>query len=487
MKWARDGFLSEEFDIVIMIPLRVVQQQSLENAIIEQIGKDAYLQLKDELGKKSLIILEGLDEMKAEERQRDPLLHQLGLLNSPRQTLLDAKLLVTSRPYACQKLKAARKFEIVGFNEQKLKEYIKNLFPNDAQSARGILQQLREYPNIQSLCYVPLSARIILEYFQYQGGSLPSTITELYQAFIVKRLQNHLEKVIQQPTTLASLNSSKNLLLEILPDIPEEAIGVVLLLSKLSFHAFFDWFDVIEKEDQYCRKILHKQPQIVFKEEDLVTAGITLPKNSDGFGFLKSTKIYHFTKTTNVYAFIHLSVQEFLCALHLAVSLSKVEQSRILHKHFFDFPNIIIHLCGITNLRIPNSVQFLLEQIKGKNNECVVNAAKCLYESQRKCVQEISPLTVSISGVILSPYDLMTISHLVYHYPVATLTMRKCNLGNKELKLLAHCTSEAKNCQLEELDISVNCFSAAGLVHVLRIMTSKNKFLIVRKSICMFL
>lgn len=55
--------------------------------------------------------------------------------------------------------------------------------------------------------------------------------------------------------------------------------------------------------------------------------------------------------------------------------------------------------------------------------------------------------------------------------------MRDNNLGKKELKLLAHCMSEDRKCLLEELDISVNCFTAAGLVHVITIMTSENKFM----------
>jgi len=468
VKWARDGFLSEDFDIVILIPLRAIQQRSLEEIIIEQIGREAYQQLKNELGKKCLLILEGLDEMAAEQRQRDPLL--LGLIT--RQTFVEAKLLVTSRPHACQDFKATFKIEVVGLREKRLKTYIKNIFPDDVKSAQGLLLQLKENPSVKSLCYVPLSVNMIAEIFQDQGGSLPFTLTELYQSFIARCLDRQLKKQLYQPTSsVAVVNGTENLLHQILPNIPEEATEIVLSLSKLAYYSFFNWSADEEKEDQYCRKVQCKYPKIIFTEHDLLQAGIALPKDSDGFSLLKSIKTHYFPRKYKLFNFTHLSVQEFLCALHLTLTLSKEEQSRVLQTHFVELPNITILLCGLTALRIPGSLRFLLEQIKSNNNENVVTAAKCLFESKKKCPEEISPLKINISGVILSPYDIMSISYLVYHYPVVALNMRKCSLGNKELNELAH-WSKAENTKLEELDISVNNITTGGLVHVIKIMTS---------------
>ena len=34
VRWARDGFLSEDFDVIVLIPLRCVQQRTLEEIII---------------------------------------------------------------------------------------------------------------------------------------------------------------------------------------------------------------------------------------------------------------------------------------------------------------------------------------------------------------------------------------------------------------------------------------------------------------------
>jgi len=41
VKWVkRDGFLAEDFDIVILIPLRSVQQRSIEEEMMEHIGEE---------------------------------------------------------------------------------------------------------------------------------------------------------------------------------------------------------------------------------------------------------------------------------------------------------------------------------------------------------------------------------------------------------------------------------------------------------------
>ena len=40
LRWARDGFLSEDFDAVVLIPLRCVQQRSLEEVMIEYLRRE---------------------------------------------------------------------------------------------------------------------------------------------------------------------------------------------------------------------------------------------------------------------------------------------------------------------------------------------------------------------------------------------------------------------------------------------------------------
>ena len=126
LRWARDGFLAEDFDVVALIPLKSVQQRSLEEVVVRHIGEDNYQLLKKSAGRRCLIILEGFDEIAMDRRQSDPFL--LYLIKEC--TLLEeATILITSRPYACEKIDAGRRIEIVGLEAMKLENLQKYLSP----------------------------------------------------------------------------------------------------------------------------------------------------------------------------------------------------------------------------------------------------------------------------------------------------------------------------------------------------------------------
>ena len=46
-RWAKDGFLAEDFDAVILIPLRSLQYRSLKDMIETQIGEENYQLLEE--------------------------------------------------------------------------------------------------------------------------------------------------------------------------------------------------------------------------------------------------------------------------------------------------------------------------------------------------------------------------------------------------------------------------------------------------------
>lgn len=121
-------FLYEDFTLVILITLRNVQQKSLKDVLIEQIGPEAYQELDTTLGAKCLLILEGLDELAAEQQQCDPLLEKIINFIAFEKAII----LITSRPHACQTLKANRMIEIVGFGEEQIKLFVKESFPSES-------------------------------------------------------------------------------------------------------------------------------------------------------------------------------------------------------------------------------------------------------------------------------------------------------------------------------------------------------------------
>ena len=160
VRWARDGFLAEDFDAIILLVLRSVQQQVLKDVFKREIGKENYQQLKKSAGRRCLIILEGFDEMGIDRRQNDPFLVRL----IEECTLFEeAIIMISSRPHACEEIVAGRRIEVVGFGKDEIREFVEKFFPNDVQSVDEFLRQLDEYPQLLSLCYVPMNIVMIVD------------------------------------------------------------------------------------------------------------------------------------------------------------------------------------------------------------------------------------------------------------------------------------------------------------------------------------
>ena len=289
VRWARDGFLAEDFDAAILIPLRSLQQRSLKEVINKEIGKENYQQMKKSAGSRCLIILEGLDEMAVDRRQSDPFLIRL---IKECNKLEKATILITSRPHACEEIDAGRKVEVVGFGKDEIRDFVEKCFPNDTQSVEEFLRQLDEYPQLHSLCYIPMNLVMIVDIFQCSEKKLPSTLTELYQVFIVMTLKRQIKKenVTKKPAVCSSVavraaDSVEETLCVMLRDIPKETVGIVLCLSRLAYRGFFDWY--CHREGEQLKK--WKEPKIIFTESDLIQCDIEVTSDFDGFGLMKVT------------------------------------------------------------------------------------------------------------------------------------------------------------------------------------------------------
>ena len=344
LRWARDGFLSEDFDAVILIPMRCVHQRSLEEVFVEFTGEETYQELKRSAGRKCLIILEGLDEIASDCQKSDRFFIRL---IRDCTILEESNILVTSRPPACSNLNAERQVEVIGFGADQIEEFIKKSFSNDELSVKELLRQLNDYLHIKSLCYVPLNLVMITDIFQCsQIKKLPSTITELYRLFLVMILQRQAKKSVCSGASLTAANYES--LKKMLPGIPINAIGTVFLRCRPSFCGFFDWYTDKSKKDWRGEK-KWKDPKIIFTMADLAQCGIEVTSEFDGFSLLKATHLHEVPTDTSCYNFSHLTIQEFLASLYIML-LPQQEQIVLMNDHFHSYPNVFIFLCGLTKL-----------------------------------------------------------------------------------------------------------------------------------------
>ena len=467
VKWARDGFLSEDFNIVIMITLRTVQHRSIEDVVIKLIGVKAYQLLKESLGAKCLIILEGLDEMATEQQQNDLLLMEL-VKDVPTE-FVKTRIVITSRPNACQELKANRTIEIIGLGDNEIMEFVRNSFPDDTRSIEAFSIQLDEYPQLYSLCYVPMSLVMIVRIFRFTQQSLPSTLTELYRVFIVMSLIREEKKKLITKCLVSTtvVDAAEEILSEVFADIPSKEIKVVLALCKLAYFGFFEW----HKERGRGKTLSNqKEAKIIFTENDLMQSGIEVTDHYDGHGLLQVETLYQLTGDCLTYNFVHLTVQEFLCAVYM-LTLSQEEQGHLLKEYFNVYPNIMILYCGLSKIDFRQVVYSKLA-----SRDSTVTAVKCLYEGQQTnsiaSYKSTSPLVLNTSHTTLLGYDILCLSYVFCGYPVQQLNMLDCHIGDKNVGILAKCLDQEKTTVLQELNLSGNNITSEGMKHVMTIATS---------------
>ena len=480
IRWERDGFLAEDFDAVVLIPLRSVQQRSLEEVIVEHIGEENYQQMKKSAGSRCLIILEGFDELAIDRRQSDPFL--LRLIKEC-TVLEEATILITSRPHACEGIDAGRRVEVAGFGKDEIKYFVEQSFPNNAQSVEEFVRQLDEYPQLHSLCYIPMNLVMIVDIFQCSENELPSTLTGLYQVFIVLTLKRQIKKenaakkpAVCSPVTATDSTSVEERLCVMLRGIPKQTIGTVLRLCKLAYQGFF-W-----RKENDCKK--WKEPKIIFTESDLVDCDIEVTSDFDGFGLLIVTNTHQLLTDINTYNFNHLTIQEYLCAVYISLQ-SEQEQLHLLRTHFREYPNVFTFICGLTGVASSEMFCFIYSNLTSPGSFLggdliVITAMRCINESKQKSGphQSFSPLTLDMTFNTLLPYDCLCLSNVLSCYPVSQLKMMDCNIGNKGAELLVkHCPN--KNSQLlEELDLSGNHLTSEGIEHVMKIVrTSESRTL----------
>ena len=480
LRWARDGFLSEDFDAVALIPMRCVQQRPLQEVMIKYLRREVYEQMESIAGSRCLVILEGLDEMESERQKSDQFFIDLV---KECTVLEEATVMITSRPHACDKLNADRCVEVMGFGRNEVKEFINKSFPNDEHSVSKLLKQLNDYPHLKSLSYVPLNLLMLVDIFRcHQNKELPSTLTELYKLFIVMMLQREIEKEDKMCSGVSPTAANIEDLKRMLPGIPIFTIGTVFLLCRLSFCMFFDWHIDMKEKYKSGREKKWKDPKIIFTTEDLKQCGIEVTSDFDGFGLLKATHIHEVPTDTSAYNFSHISIQEFLSSLYISL-LPQEEQLHLMNEYFHNFSNVFIFLCGLTELKCNEMYHFVYSKMISNNphdilrcsNPDVVLAVRCIYESNCT-VQSAVPFTLDMSFKHLVLFDCFCVSHVMSHYPVTQLKLKECNIGDTGAEVLAKDYSHKKAAVhlLELLDLSNNDLTAVGMDYVMKIvMTSE--------------
>ncbi|CAB4035655.1 Hypothetical predicted protein [Paramuricea clavata] len=256
-----------------------------------------------------ILIFDGLDELNLKV-DRGFLANEYSI-NSPDQvshifqifkelvkgTLLPGvTLLTTSRPTGeriYQALEFDREIEILGFHEEQIKDYVEKFCRHDIQKRSEIWNLIKESPELLSLCYIPVNSYIVCltlkESIEVEGQSnVPRTITELYKRAIKILLFRHHLGYKDKPTP-------KNYITGKLPEPLQNDLNALNGIARNG---------MIED-------------QLIFEFENDDESASEL---SDCGLFNKLED-----KRQNIFCFLHLTIQEFLAALHVVDDMENVE------------------------------------------------------------------------------------------------------------------------------------------------------------------
>ena len=316
-EWAKGNIL-KQFDCVLLLPLRenrVSSATSLPELIKlfhpdEETCIPPTKRMKGKEGEGVLIIADGWDELSEGARATGSFLYELLLGYGCSK----ASVLLTSRHSATEPfhtLSSVDAFiEVVGFDEENIKQYIVEDFKDDPEKASSLMEQLKSNPLIQSLCSVPLNCAIVCDLWRHNlQQTLPSTITKLYARITLSVVLRDIRKKCPQHC-VDSLDNFDS--------IPDELQNDFWLVCRFAF-------EFLAKD------------RIVFSDSEVSSFSKDgkFNKKAFFFGLLQSAHS-HFPSQQNSlttgyglsFHFAHLTIQEFLAALHIVI-LSHEEKTKI--------------------------------------------------------------------------------------------------------------------------------------------------------------
>ncbi|XP_078142753.1 NACHT, LRR and PYD domains-containing protein 3-like [Centroberyx gerrardi] len=211
------------------------------------------------------------------------------------KVLPSARLWITTRPAAANQIPPEcvdTVTEVRGFTDPQKEEYFRKRFRDEEQASR-IISHIKTSRSLHIMCHIPVFCWITATVLDHvlktsERGDLPKTLTEMYIHFLVVQSKRGSVKYHGRAETD--------------PLWTTESREMILSLGKLAF-------EQLEKGN------------LIFYEADLTECGIDIRAASVYSGVF--TQIFKEERGLNqdqVFCFVHLSIQEFLAAVHVIVS-----------------------------------------------------------------------------------------------------------------------------------------------------------------------
>ena len=343
------------FKLVFLLKCRDMNGDIVEDIFEQLLPEDLKEKTKEVLvnfledlnnQKQILIILDGLDELpkKSEDRVNKVL---------SRKILSLCYVLATTRQE--KGISTREKFEfglclaIEGFNKENSIEYIRKYFSNIGieYSSKGerLIEEVKQNPLLGDLRSNPLNLLLLCVVYEDHEGSLPSSITDLYQTIVRYLLRRYCAK---EKLKASKKDEDLDKQFEIAILALGELAWKCLLNDRLSFYE-----DELEELERSNEHVAARRLGLVYKEESL-----------------KRLKPRH------TYIFLHKTFQEYLAASYIAhnlrASVFHVPEQVKSYEVTVKFRKVFLFVCGI----LREEASILFTQIGGMlQKDC--NWSKC--------------------------------------------------------------------------------------------------------------
>uniref|UniRef100_A0A1X7TLH5 NACHT domain-containing protein n=1 Tax=Amphimedon queenslandica TaxID=400682 RepID=A0A1X7TLH5_AMPQE len=364
--WSNGKFPHQQYDLALYCPLRnskIAAATTLADLFVRQLNRykniPEWFEKRD--GEGLLIIFDGWDELSEQLRQSS-----LAASIICKNELDQCSVIVTSRSYASSSLleimsNLSRHVQVIGFSKEEISTVIIHTLQKDTKLAQELIDKNNEQDtetefkykshftttqsskdsqlavklindlevrnDVQSLCYVPLVCSMVILVYCKEGGHLPTTLTQLYENFILQTIKRHVKRHAINPRTLGSLSS-----------LPSQLANPLQEMGRLAYTNLAN-------------------TRMTFSSHHLLSLSEAVKE--DYLGLMTTFTDYDEEK----YQFLHLSIQEFLAAWWIAKHEKKTEE--VFKDHFDDdhFRMCLWFVAGLTHLEHESYQQYFNKQL----------------------------------------------------------------------------------------------------------------------------
>ena len=411
LEWVH-GKLFQDYELVALVRLRepAIHKAEEVKEILPHVGmeEDVAKEIEGSRGRGVLFILDGWDELPEDVPGHDTIYNIIS-----GEKLSECDVVITSRPTSSASLHdtdlISSRIEILGFTPGELHQFFTENLDGDASKANTLLQKIKANPIVAGTCFLPLNAVILVHIFK-QHGDLPTTEHGIFEALIRNCILRH----VKERTEL------KLRVIKCLTNLPQELKPHYHELCKIAFNGVME-------------------DQVIFE----------LSEDFDTLGLLQGVECYSAYGTEYFYNFLHLSIQEFLAAQHIA-TFKPAEQVAKFEELFGQarFSSTFRHYSAITKLATPGIDKIVLRIVKRCAADSVSDEDKAHLLSLLNCLREAEEPSMynlmadnlgsklDLEDITLNLADCLSISYFLKYVTDIEVNLDSCSIEADGIRML---------------------------------------------------